>query len=70
MSMVSYAAGAHFMQLMGSVSLSFYDWCAICRRPRLGFWGEQTDVAAESADWFKSNFIAVVGSNVLMTRRT
>ncbi|MBK6911475.1 MAG: hypothetical protein IPH10_11210 [bacterium] len=30
-------------------------------------WGEQTDVA-ESGDWFKSNFIAVVGSNALMRR--
>ena len=26
MSMISYAAGARFLQLMGGVSLSFYDW--------------------------------------------
>ncbi len=42
---------------------------APARRPPASpeIWGEQTDVA-ESADWFKSAFIAVVGSNVLMTR--
>ena len=67
MSMVSYAAGARFLQLMGGVSLSFYD--LYCDLPPASpeVWGEQTDVA-ESADWFKSKFIAVVGSNVLMTR--
>lgn len=67
MSMVSYAAGARFMQLMGGVSLSFYDWYCDLPPASPEIWGEQTDVA-ESADWFKSNFIAVVGSNVLMTR--
>ncbi|MCB1060323.1 MAG: nitrate reductase subunit alpha [Calditrichaeota bacterium] len=67
MSMVSYAAGARFMQLMGGVSLSFYDWYCDLPPASPEIWGEQTDVA-ESADWFKSGFIAVVGSNVLMTR--
>jgi nitrate reductase alpha subunit len=67
MSMVSYAAGARFMQLMGGVSLSFYDWYCDLPPASPEVWGEQTDVA-ESADWFHSNFIAVVGSNVLMTR--
>lgn len=67
MSMVSYAAGARLMQLMGGVSLSFYDWYCDLPPASPEIWGEQTDVA-ESADWFHSRFIAVVGSNVLMTR--
>lgn len=67
MSMASYAAGARFMQLMGGVSLSFYDWYCDLPPASPEIWGEQTDVA-ESADWFHSKFIAVVGSNVLMTR--
>lgn len=67
MSMVSYAAGARFLQLMGGVSLSFYDWYCDLPPASPEIWGEQTDVA-ESADWFLSELIAVVGSNVLMTR--
>ena len=67
MSMISYASGARFMQLMGGVCLSFYDWYCDLPPASPETWGEQTDVA-ESADWFKSEFIAVVGSNVLMTR--
>ena len=67
MSMVSYAAGARLMQLLGGVSLSFYDWYCDLPPASPEIWGEQTDVA-ESADWYHSDFIAVVGSNVLMTR--
>jgi nitrate reductase alpha subunit len=67
MSMVSYAAGARFLQLMGGVSMSFYDWYCDLPPASPEIWGEQTDVA-ESADWFHSSMIAVVGSNVLMTR--
>lgn len=67
MSMVSYASGARFLQLMGGVNLSFYDWYCDLPPASPEIWGEQTDVA-ESADWFHSKFVAVVGSNVLMTR--
>ncbi|MBP9854160.1 MAG: nitrate reductase subunit alpha [Candidatus Omnitrophica bacterium] len=67
MSMISYAGGARFMQLMGGVSLSFYDWYCDLPPASPEIWGEQTDVA-ESADWYKSKMIAVVGSNVFMTR--
>lgn len=67
MSMVSYASGARFLQLMGGVCLSFYDWYCDLPPASPEIWGEQTDVA-ESADWFHSKFVAVVGSNVLMTR--
>lgn len=67
MSMISYAAGARFLQLMGGIALSFYDWYCDLPPASPEVWGEQTDVA-ESADWFHSKFIATVGSNVLMTR--
>ncbi len=67
MSMISYAAGARFLQLMGGVALSFYDWYCDLPPASPEIWGEQTDVA-ESADWYHSKFIATVGSNVLMTR--
>ena len=67
MSMLSYAAGARFCQVMGGLSLSFYDWYCDLPPASPEIWGEQTDVA-ESADWYHSKFIAAVGSNVLMTR--
>ena len=67
MSMISYAGGSRFMQLMGGISLSFYDWYCDLPPASPEVWGEQTDVA-ESADWYKSKMIATVGSNVFMTR--
>lgn len=67
MSMLSYAAGARFLQLLGGVSMSFYDWYSDLPPASPEVWGEQTDVA-ESADWYNSRYIAVVGSNVNMTR--
>jgi nitrate reductase alpha subunit len=67
MSMISYAAGARYFQLLGGVCLSFYDWYCDLPPASPEIWGEQTDVA-ESADWYKSRFIAIVGSNILTTR--
>ena len=67
MSMVSYAAGARFLQLIGGVSLSFYDWYCDLPNASPETWGEQTDVP-ESADWYNARLIAVMGSNVSMTR--
>lgn len=67
MSMMSYASGARYLQLMGGVNLSFYDWyCDLpCAFPEI--WGEQTDVC-ESADWYNSKFIVSMGANLGMTR--
>lgn len=67
MSMLSYASGARYLQLMGGVNLSFYDWyCDLpCAFPEI--WGEQTDVC-ESADWYNSKFIVSMGANLGMTR--
>ncbi len=67
MSMLSYAGGSRFLQLLGGVSMSFYDWYSDLPPASPEVWGEQTDVA-ESADWFNAKFIASVGSNMSMTR--
>ena len=67
MSMVSYAAGARYLSLIGGVCMSFYDW--YCDLPPASpmTWGEQTDVP-ESADWYNSGFLILWGSNVPQTR--
>lgn len=67
MSMISYAAGSRMLQLMGGVSLSFYDWYCDLPPASPETWGEQTDVN-ESADWYNSKLLAVMGSNLNMTR--
>ncbi|MCR4316350.1 MAG: nitrate reductase subunit alpha [Planctomycetes bacterium] len=67
MSMLSYAAGSRFLQLFGGVNLSFYDWYCDLPPASPEIWGEQTDVN-ESADWFNAKMLAVMGSNLNMTR--
>ncbi|RJP26550.1 MAG: nitrate reductase subunit alpha [Candidatus Abyssobacteria bacterium SURF_5] len=67
MSMISYTAGARFLQLFGAPLLSFYDTYADFPPASPEVWGEKTDVA-ESADWYNSKFIAVAGNNLDMTR--
>ncbi|MCC6917759.1 MAG: nitrate reductase subunit alpha [Alphaproteobacteria bacterium] len=67
MSMLSYAAGARYLQLIGGVCGSFYDWYCDLPPASPQTWGEQTDVA-ESADWFNSGFLILWGSNVPQTR--
>ena len=67
MSMLSYAAGSRYLQLMGGVNLSFYDWYCDLPNAFPEVWGEQTDVC-ESADWFNSKFCVSMGANLGMTR--
>ncbi len=67
MSMVSYAAGARYLSLIGGTCLSFYDWYCDLPPASPQTWGEQTDVP-ESADWYNSTFLMVWGSNVPQTR--
>jgi nitrate reductase / nitrite oxidoreductase, alpha subunit len=67
MSMLSYAAGARFLQLFGGINLSFYDWYCDLPTAFPEIWGEQTDVC-ESADWYNSKFIADMGACLNMTR--
>ena len=47
--------------------MSFYDWYCDLPPASPETWGEQTDVC-ESADWYNARFVAVVGSNLNMTR--
>src|SRR5690606_1207527 len=67
MSMVSYAAGARYLSLLGGACLSFYDWYCDLPPASPQVWGEQTDVP-ESADWYNSTYLLVWGSNVPQTR--
>ncbi|MCB9226934.1 MAG: nitrate reductase subunit alpha [Chitinophagales bacterium] len=67
MSMLSYASGARYLQLIGGVNLSFYDWYCDLPNAYPEIWGEQTDVC-ESADWYKSKYIVNMGANLGMTR--
>jgi nitrate reductase alpha subunit len=67
MSMVSYAAGARYLSLLGGVCMSFYDWYCDLPPSSPQTWGEQTDVP-ESADWYNSSFLILWGSNVPQTR--
>ena len=67
MSQISYAAGSRFMSLIGGAIMSFYDWYCDLPPASPEIWGEQTDVH-ESADWYNSRFVAVMGSNLNMTR--
>ncbi|URD59794.1 nitrate reductase subunit alpha [Sphingomonas sp. KRR8] len=67
MSMISYAAGARYLSLIGGTPLSFYDWYCDLPASSPQTWGEQTDVP-ESADWYNSTFLMLWGSNVPQTR--
>jgi nitrate reductase / nitrite oxidoreductase, alpha subunit len=67
MSMVSYASGARFINLVGGTLLSFYDWYADLPPSSPQVWGEQTDVP-ETSDWYNSTYLLVWGSNVPQTR--
>lgn len=67
MSMVSYAAGARYLSLLGGACLSFYDWYCDLPPASPQTWGEQTDVP-ESADWYNATYLMVWGSNVPQTR--
>ena len=66
-SMLSYAGGMRFIQLMGGVGLSFYDWYADLPPASPQVWGDQTDVP-ESSDWYNAGYIITWGSNVPQTR--
>lgn len=67
MSMLSYAAGARFINMMGGAALSFYDWYADLPPASPQVWGDQTD-SPESSDWYNAGYIITWGSNVPLTR--
>ncbi|NUP42288.1 MAG: nitrate reductase subunit alpha [Streptomyces sp.] len=67
MSMVSHAAGARFMALIGAPMLSFYDWYADLPVASPQVFGDQTDVP-ESGDWWDAAYLVMWGTNVPVTR--
>ncbi len=67
MSMISYAAGARYISLIGGACGSFYDWYCDLPAASPQTWGEQTDVP-EAADWYNSTYIIITGANLPMTR--
>ncbi len=67
MSMVSYASGSRFLELIGAPMLSFYDWYADLPNASPQMFGDQTDVP-ESGDWWDAGYLIMWGSNVPVTR--
>jgi nitrate reductase / nitrite oxidoreductase, alpha subunit len=67
MSMVSHAAGSRFIELVGGVMTSFYDWYADLPAASPQVFGDQTDVP-ESGDWWNASYLIMWGSNVSVTR--
>ncbi|MFQ5465410.1 MAG: nitrate reductase subunit alpha [Thermodesulfobacteriota bacterium] len=67
MSQISYAAGARYHQMLGGISMSFYDYYTDLPPASPEVWGEQTDVA-ESADWFHAGYVVIMGACLNMTR--
>ncbi|QNI08186.1 nitrate reductase subunit alpha [Mycobacterium kubicae] len=67
MSMVSYAAGSRFFELIGGAMTSFYDWYADLPVASPQVFGDQTDVP-ESGDWWDAAYLMMWGSNVPITR--
>ncbi|GGL94089.1 nitrate reductase subunit alpha [Streptomyces fumigatiscleroticus] len=67
MSIVSQAAGARFLSLIGGQMLSFYDWYADLPVASPQVFGDQTDVP-ESGDWWDAAYLLMWGSNVPVTR--
>ena len=67
MSMVSFAAGSRFVELIGGVMTSFYDWYADLPVASPQVFGDQTDVP-ESGDWWDASYLMMWGSNVPVTR--
>ena len=67
MSMVGFASGARFFNLLGGSMISFYDWYCDLPPASPQIWGDQTDVP-ESADWYNAGYIIAWGSNIPLTR--
>ncbi len=67
MSMISFAAGSRFVELVGGVMTSFYDWYADLPVASPQVFGDQTDVP-ESGDWWDASYLMMWGSNVPVTR--
>lgn len=64
---ITLAGGFRLANLIGGVVCSFYDWYCDLPPGEPLTWGVQTD-ACESADWFNSKYILLMGANLLETR--
>ncbi|PSA84285.1 hypothetical protein BT095_11710, partial [Corynebacterium diphtheriae] len=67
MSQGSYGAGTRFLQNIGGVALSFYDWYADLPPASPQTFGDQTDVS-EAVDGFNSSYLMMWGSILPVTR--
>ena len=67
MSIVSHCVGTRYIQLLGGVMTSFYDWYADLPVASPQVFGDQTDVP-ESGDWWDASYLMMWGSNVPVTR--
>ncbi|WP_435101407.1 molybdopterin-dependent oxidoreductase [Halarchaeum sp. P4] len=67
MSPVSFASGSRFINLLGGVSHSFYDWYSDLPPGEPLTYGHQTD-NSEGSDWYNADYIIAWGSNVNVTR--
>lgn len=68
MSIVSHTIGTRFIQLIGGVMTSFYDWYADLPVASPQVFGDQTDVPEWGGDWWDSTYLKMWGSNVPVTR--
>ncbi|MFJ3032260.1 nitrate reductase subunit alpha [Rothia terrae] len=66
-SMASHASGARYIELIGGVMTSFYDWYADLPVASPQVFGDQTDVR-ESGDWWDATYLMMWGSNIPVTR--
>ncbi|AJE02766.1 molybdopterin-dependent oxidoreductase [Geobacter pickeringii] len=64
---ITLAGGFRLANLIGGVVCSFYDWYCDLPPGEPLTWGVQTD-SCESADWFNSKYIMLMGANLLETR--
>ena len=67
MSIASHTIGSRFIELIGGVMTSFYDWYADLPVASPQIFGDQTDVP-ESGDWWNAGYLMMWGSNVPVTR--
>ncbi|MCP4339297.1 MAG: molybdopterin-dependent oxidoreductase [Desulfobulbaceae bacterium] len=64
---ITVAGGFRLANLIGGVACSFYDWYCDLPPGQPQTWAVQTD-ACESADWYNSSLIMLMGANLLETR--
>ncbi|HET8538391.1 MAG TPA: molybdopterin-dependent oxidoreductase [Anaeromyxobacter sp.] len=64
---ITLSGGFRLANLIGGVVCSFYDWYCDLPPGEPMTWGVQTD-SCESADWFNSKYILIMGANLMETR--